>query len=72
MKLFSFFIFLFLFLGLVSMIFLSGCTTIKCENFCVNQKHISCTGYFVVSGEHPNCQCKYICDNNSSSNQNLS
>lgn len=53
-------------------LFFSGCTTVKCDEFCSAQKHAQCVGYFESSGEHPNCKCKYICDKNIINIQNSS
>jgi len=37
-----------------------GCET--CLMHCMKSMHIQCTGYLEVTGEYPECDCKWICD----------
>ncbi len=35
---------------------------IICENYCKEQPHIECVGEWNISGEYPNCSCKFTCN----------
>lgn len=35
---------------------------ITCEEYCKQQPHVMCVGHWEISGEYPNCNCKFVCE----------
>ena len=56
-----------------SLILLAGCTTTEtpepqpqptmtCEEYCPTQPHVQCVGQWSISGNYPDCNCEFVCD----------
>jgi len=35
--------------------------TVTCDYYCKSQPHVACVGYWEISGEYPNCDCRFTC-----------
>lgn len=33
----------------------------SCTEYCESQPHIACVGYWIISGNYPDCSCEYVC-----------
>ncbi len=36
--------------------------SLTCQDYCQKQPHIMCVGHWNISGEYPDCNCQYLCD----------
>lgn len=47
-------------------------TEVSCLTYCQGQTHINCTGHWDTTGEYPDCNCQWVCEESTTSTSSTS